>query len=168
VSATAAPVLVAVDFSPDSDSAFGWAVAAALAFDAPLLVLHVAHDPAAAPGTYVRSDEPMTELEEAAEQMLDERVERLRKEFPQTGELSRLIPRVVVGLPVGRILEVAEQEGAQLIVMGGQGRSGLADALLGSKVERVARTATIPVTIVRAPKADPTSVPSPPPDEEPR
>ena len=155
----AAPVLVAIDFSPDSDSAFAWAVDAANAFEAPLLVLHVVHEPATSPGYYSRSVEPMAELEEVAEQMLAERLEKLRTKCPRAEELSELTSRVVVGLPVGRILEVAEQAGAQLIVMGGQGRSGLADALLGSKVERVARLAKIPLTIVRATKADSSTAP---------
>ena len=95
----------------------------------------------------------MADLEDVAEQMLAEHLEAMRLRFPQTEKLQSLRSRVVSGLPVGRILEVAAQEGAQLLVMGGQGRSGLAEALLGSKVERVARLATIPVTIVRAPKS---------------
>ena len=48
-----APILVAVDFSPDSMAAFEWAVNTALRFDCPLVVVHIVHDPAASPGTYV-------------------------------------------------------------------------------------------------------------------
>ena len=147
-----APILVAVDFSPDSVAAFGWGVNTALRFDCPLVVVHIVHDPAASPGTYVQPAKPMAELEKTAEQMLSEHLEALKAKFPGTARLTSLRSRVVSGLPVGRILEVAAQEGAQLIVMGGQGRSGFADALLGSKVERVARLATLPVTIVRAQK----------------
>jgi universal stress protein A len=37
-----------------------------------------------------------------------------------------------------------------MIVMGSQGRTGLAHLLLGSKAERVVRLSPIPVTIVKA------------------
>ena len=37
-----------------------------------------------------------------------------------------------------------------MIVMGSQGRTGLAHVLLGSKAEQVVRLAPIPVTIVKA------------------
>ena len=59
----------------------------------------------------------------------------------------------MVGLPVTRILEVATKTEAQMIVMGSQGRTGLSHLLLGSKAEKVAQLAPIPVTIVKTPKA---------------
>ena len=144
------PVLIAVDFSPDSDAAFEWALHAALAFDASLVVVHVVHDPAYTPGYYARAESDATELEDVAAEMMAEYVERMRERFPELEKVSAFDSRVVVGLPVGRILEVAEKEGARMIVMGGRGRSRLTEVLLGSKVERVARLALIPVTIVRA------------------
>ena len=67
--------------------------------------------------------------------------------------------RVVVGLPATRILEMAEREDARLIVMGAHGRTGLADALLGSKVERVMRLASLPVTVVKGAALDAASDP---------
>ncbi|MGB5472794.1 MAG: universal stress protein, partial [Gammaproteobacteria bacterium] len=54
------------------------------------------------------------------------------------------------GLPVNRILELADKSAARMIVMGSQGRTGLARALLGSKAEQVVRLAHIPVTIVKS------------------
>ena len=42
----------------------------------------------------------------------------------------------------------------QLIVVGGRGRTNLADLLLGAKTERVARLAKIPVAIVKAEAAE--------------
>lgn len=150
-----APILVAVDFSPDSEAAFEWALHAAVAFGAPLLAVHVVHDPAAAPGYYAGAADQVAELEDIAAKMMSEYIDRMRERFSEMETLSGFTPRVVVGLPVGRILEVAEKEGARLIVMGGRGRSGLVDVLLGSKVERVARLARIPVTIVRAAESEP-------------
>jgi len=146
-----APILVAVDFSEDSAAAVRWAAHAAERFEAPLLVLHVVHDPEDAPGSYARAaDTPLERIEDVARTMLGEFVERLRAEDAAVGALERLDARTVVGLPTRRILEVADQEGARMIVLGARGRTKLADLLLGSKTERVARLATVPVTIVKA------------------
>lgn len=147
-----APVLVAVDFSPGSEAALAWAVDAAIAFGAPLIVLHVVHDPAEAPGYYVPKDGRLEEIERVAQEMMEEFVRAARKRLPQLDEVDRVETRVVVGLPVTRILEVAEREGARLIAMGAQGRTALGDVLLGSKVERVTRLAPIPVTVVKTPR----------------
>ena len=58
--------------------------------------------------------------------------------------------RLVVGIPSTRILGVAEESDAQLIVMGSQGRTGLESFLMGSKAQRVAQLSRPPVTIVKA------------------
>ncbi len=55
-----------------------------------------------------------------------------------------------MGLPATRILEVAHALGAQLIVMGSRGRTGLSHLLLGSKAQRVVQLSRIPVTIVKS------------------
>lgn len=53
------------------------------------------------------------------------------------------------GTPHRAILEYADDEGVDLIVMGTHGRSGLDRYLLGSVTERVVRGAEIPVLTVR-------------------
>lgn len=148
------PILAAVDFSPCSARALVWAARTAQRFEAPLLVLHVVHDPESAPGYYQRSKKHkkhLKRMEEAAAEMLAEFLERLRKKHPKL--LDKLDHRLVVGLPVNRILEVAEKSRARMIVMGNHGRSGLQHLLLGSKAERVVRLSPIPVTVVKDTKA---------------
>ena len=150
-SPVAGPVLVGIDFSPGSEEALAWAVEAAIAFDVSLIALHVVHDPAETPGYYVRASEgKLLELERVAEGMMYEFIEAAKQRLPRLGEVRHIDTVIVTGLPETRILEVAEREGASLIAMGGQGRTALADAILGSKVERVTRLATIPVTVVKA------------------
>jgi nucleotide-binding universal stress UspA family protein len=61
--------------------------------------------------------------------------------------------RLVAGLPPGRIVEVAAEIGAELVVLGSRGRTGLAHVLLGSVAERVVQTAPMPVTVVKAREA---------------
>ena len=149
---TRQPILVAIDFSPFSERALSWAAQAARCFDAPLLVLHVVHDPESDPGYYRRSldaDEPLQRLEEAASEMMIEFLERMSGQIPELPpDLER---RLVIGVPATRILEVAKEVDAQLIVMGSHGRTGLSHALLGSKALSVAQLSPIPVTIVKAP-----------------
>ena len=152
--ASGGPILAAVDFSHFSERALVWAARAARSFEAPLLVLHVVHDSASAPGYYEqvkKHKKHLRRIEEAAAEMMSDFLERMREQHPKL--LDQLDHRLVVGLPVNRILEVAEKTDARMIVMGSQGRTGLEHLLLGSKAERVARLSPIPVTIVKGPKA---------------
>jgi nucleotide-binding universal stress UspA family protein len=61
--------------------------------------------------------------------------------------------KLVVGLPVTRILEVVDRFKPFLVVMGSEGRTGLSHMLLGSKAEQVVRLCPAPVTIVKEPKS---------------
>lgn len=58
-------------------------------------------------------------------------------------------PVLLEGNPANRILEFAENEGIELIVMGTLGRTGLDKFLLGSVSEKVVRHSKIPVMVVR-------------------
>ena len=149
------PVLAAIDFSPFSERALEWAADAARDFDAPLVVLHVVHDPASEPGYYQRAaagDEPLQRIEEAAAEMMTEFLDGVSEEHP--GLLVGAARRLVIGVPVTRILEVAQEIDAQLIVMGSHGRTGLSHLMLGSKAQSVAQLSPIPVTIVKVPEWD--------------
>ena len=149
------PVLVPVDFSEHSRAALRWAAEAAPCFDAPIIVLHVVHDPEAGPGFYTRPERNgfLRRMEDAGGELMEEFLDRVRRENPDLNALRNLETLLVVGLPTTRILEVAEKTGAQMIVMGSQGRTGLSRFLLGSKAQRVVQLAPIPVTIVKARRA---------------
>lgn len=144
------PILVAVDFSPYSERALVWAARAADRFGVPLVVLHVVHDPGSAPGYYDRAKKHkkhLVRIEEAAGAMMQEFLLSARKKYKQLP--NRLDPRLEVGLPTTRILEVAKKVDAQLIVMGSQGRTGFKHMMLGSKSAKVAQLSPVPVTIVK-------------------
>lgn len=148
----AGPVLVAVDFSPDSEAALLWACAHAACLDAPLLILHVVHDPAAAPGFYRKDNETenWTEpMSAAAERLMAEFMARMTEEHRDVALLKDAATALVTGLPPGRIVDVAKKEQAQLIVVGNRGRTGLPHVMLGSVAERVAQLAPMPVVIVK-------------------
>jgi nucleotide-binding universal stress UspA family protein len=58
--------------------------------------------------------------------------------------------RLQAGVPFEVIVKIAEEERADMILMGTHGRSGLNRVLLGSVAERVIRLAPCPVLTVRA------------------
>ena len=64
-------------------------------------------------------------------------------------------PATAVGNPAAEILTVAETLGADLIVLGTRGRTGLRRLVLGSVARRVLQHATASVLIVRQGPAHP-------------
>ena len=56
---------------------------------------------------------------------------------------------LAVGPPAETIVRIAQEQAADLIVMGTHGRTGLQHALLGSVAEKVVRLAACPVLTVR-------------------
>ena len=59
--------------------------------------------------------------------------------------------RLVEGLAPDEIVETAVEIGADMIVIGTHGRTGLAHLLIGSVAERIVRHANVPVLTVRSP-----------------
>lgn len=55
---------------------------------------------------------------------------------------------VINGTPASAIIEFAEEESVDGIIIGSAGRSGVSRMLLGSVAENVARKSSVPVTIV--------------------
>ena len=145
------PILCAIDFSDDSEAALLWAAAQAEREDAPLVVLHVVHDPAGNPGTYRRPSADWLEpIEEVAEEMFGEFLDGVLKRNPAAPGLARIAEtKLESGLPSGRICEVADEIGARHVVVGSRGRTGLPHVMLGSVAERVAQLAAPPVTVVK-------------------
>jgi universal stress protein A len=61
----------------------------------------------------------------------------------------RVTTEVQAGKAAAVIIEVAEQQGCDLIVMGTHGRTGVAHLFLGSVAEKVVRAAPCPVVTIR-------------------
>jgi len=148
-------LLVAVDFTAYSKEALLFASNLAAKLEARLLVLHVVHDPAEAPGFYVKKGEKkkfLQSMEEAAEEMMDEFLTKMRQTYPHQRPIQEASPLLVVGTPVRRIVEIAEKEKARMIIVGSHGRTGLSHLLVGSKAERVVQLSPVPVTVVKTSK----------------
>jgi len=145
-------ILVPVDFSPHSEAALLLASELATALHSSLVVLHVVHDPGEAPGFYAgkrKKKKRLRKMKDVASEMMNEFLEEMVDKHPKSKVLKHAETMLTVGLPVSRILEIAEKVKASMVVMGSQGRTGLKHILLGSKAEQVVHLCPIPVTIVK-------------------
>jgi nucleotide-binding universal stress UspA family protein len=150
-------VLVAVDFSEDSRAALLWACRHAECIKTDLVILHVVHEPASSPGFYHLSNQSqLLSMQEVAELMMAEFMDNIINTHAEPDVLGAAKNRFVTGLPPGRIIEVADEIDAELIVVGSRGMTGLPHLMLGSVAERVVELATIPVVVVKAKTRDKT------------
>jgi nucleotide-binding universal stress UspA family protein len=158
------PILVPVDFSSCSEAALLFAAHFAGCAQAPLLVLHVVHEPRQDPGFYRRAAAGhsglMRPLEDVAGDMLVDFMAEVGRHESTRGTLAAADTRLVSGLPARRIQEVALREDAALIVMGSHGRTGLSRLAVGSVAAEVARHSPVPVTVVKGPGPQPGRMPA--------
>lgn len=143
--------VVPYDFSDHADAALYAAVDLARRLDANLHLVHVIQLPAYAygyggvGGAFVATPRVDAGIREDAAQSLRRVVDRIR-DFP-----GRLSAEVIEGTNVAEaISETAKKLGAELIVMGTHGRTGLAHVFLGSVAERTLRRAPCPVLTIRS------------------
>lgn len=148
------PILVPVDFSPHSRAALDFAAELATELRAPLVVLHVVHDPGDAPGYYhVKGrKKQLRKLEDVAADMFEEFMREMVEAHPHHRQLGSAKHELVVGLPVTRVLEVVKKVRPRMVVMGSAGRTGLSHFFLGSKAEQLVRLCPVPITIVKLPE----------------
>ena len=145
------PILVPVDFSAHSKAALLKACELAECTGEPVLVLHVVHDPADMPGYYgaVTKKKELVRIEDLAQESFDDFVRGVMEEHRDLESVKSIETKLVVGLPVNRILEVADKKHVSMVVMGSQGRTGIKHLMLGSKAEQVVRLCPAPVMIVK-------------------
>lgn len=146
-------ILVPVDFSECSVAALQHARSLSDVFGAKLDVIHTYDVPSfITPNIVVFAGNLETPLADHADrQARDQLLEFLRKHG--LGEHPNVHARVVMGPPGSTILDVAETERPDLLVIGTHGRTGMARVLLGSTAEKVLRGAPCPVLAVKAESA---------------
>ena len=139
-------ILVAVDFSDSSDNAFQLALSMAQVFKSRLIILHVINEPIDLRGFYV----PHISYEKLEEEIA-EGAEKMMESFcrQHIDAYSDFETRIVPGMPYEQILAQANEAGAELIVLGTHGRTGLDHVLFGSTAEKVVRKSRLPVLTVR-------------------
>ena len=138
-------ILLAVDRSPRADAVATIAAETARGAHAAVCLLHVAPEP-----TEVRDPrgQVVVYADQETESLRSQGLDYLRGLEAHFAGLP--VESVVrFGDPVAQILDEAEAFGADLIVVGTAGRSGIGRVLLGSVAERVFGRATMPVMLVR-------------------
>jgi nucleotide-binding universal stress UspA family protein len=147
-------IMVPVDFSAPSREALLFAADLAQMTSATLMVLHVVHDPGEMPGYYstLVKKKRVDRIQDIAKEVFDDFMHDLIKENAKVKTLKHAENVMVIGLPVTRILQVAEKVEPFLVVMGSQGRTGLKHLFLGSKAEQIVQLCPVPVTIVKQKK----------------
>jgi len=92
---------------------------------------------------------PVRDMLERQNAMLDT---FLREKFPEEMNLTNVRQVVEFGAAVGNIIDIAEREAVDRIVMSTHGRTGIDHLLIGSVSEKVVARAPCPVLVVPAHK----------------
>ena len=142
-------ILVPTDFSEFSDNALAQAVDIARWQKSTIYLLHVLVVQAYAyyiPGHIL--DDIRKESIKAAHEMIRKQVEKIGK--PNDIEI---VTEIREGIPVyEEILQEQKAKDIDLIVIASHGATGLLHHLIGSVADKVTRSATCPVYLVRGPK----------------
>jgi nucleotide-binding universal stress UspA family protein len=144
-------ILVAIDGSEMSDKALEAALTIAGEQKAKVTLLHVGKDIVIPPymigeGAYIAKkydDEYNKALEKEAEELLN----RAKTEAEAKNIKAETL--YVKGDPAREIVDHAQENGCQLIVIGSRGLSGFKEMMLGSVSHKVSQLANCPVLIVK-------------------
>jgi nucleotide-binding universal stress UspA family protein len=146
-----AKILVATDGSKEAELASSSAADLAERTGSELHVVYVGHMPPVfyeSPGTWALDPDLQRRMQERVDEeakaRLDEQVQRVRE---AGGEVAGAHARI--GRPDAEIVGLAEELGAELIVLGSRGLGPLRSALMGSVSDSVIRHARCPVMVVR-------------------
>jgi universal stress protein A len=138
-------VLVAMDFSEDSKRALAYAASMAQGLGAELILLHVVES---FPIDRFISPETLAAEYSARLEGAKRELQSLSEGFRDKGCIRR--PNLArVGKPYQVVVETAQETGADLIVLGSHGYTGLKRVYLGSTAERVVRHAPCAVLVIR-------------------
>ncbi|HVZ35300.1 MAG TPA: universal stress protein [Polyangiaceae bacterium] len=146
-------LLCPVDLAPSAVSAAHEAASLAKSLGAELVLLYVMADPALAVGDPLLapgelSGYALPVLTEEYRSEMDRRLRELAEQLRKDGiSVSTMLVR---GSPHEAIVDTADSEHADMIVMTTHGRTGVPHFLLGSVTERVVRAARVPVLTLRA------------------
>jgi nucleotide-binding universal stress UspA family protein len=138
-------ILVAHDFSERSATAIRAARDWAEVFDGEITLLHVV-EPVVYPEFYAinaLSDDVMTRLRDRATEALDEAAREILGNLPVNTV-------VLIGRAADTIINEAQPESFDLVIMGTRGLTGLEQLVLGSVAEAVLRRCPVPLLTVES------------------
>jgi universal stress protein A len=140
-------ILVPVDFSEHSQRALDEAVSLAKHFGAELMLFHCYPLPIPSLGSVPYGTLAPERYVDAIRNASLQRLTQWRDKARAQG--VRAEGEVGAGAPASEIVALADRIGADLIVIGTRGLSGLEHVLLGSVAERTIRIARCPVLTVK-------------------
>ncbi len=136
-------ILFPTDGSDGSNAALEHAIDLAKRYDATLQGLYVGDQRSYAG---LAGDMDREKIREAQESLGNEALEAVVSAAESDGIDVETVRSI--GLPAEEIIETIRAQGADLVVMGTQGRTGVKRALLGSVAESVVRQSPVPVHLV--------------------
>lgn len=144
-------VVAAVDFSAPAAVAARVAVNIAGANDAVVSLVYVeAPFGSGYPGsTALIPRDILARVERSTIEHNQERLEAMRRELLGRANEPRVHPVALLGAPTEAICTYAEDERADLVVVGGRGRSAVRAWLLGSVAHKLSISAPCPILVVR-------------------
>ena len=140
-------ILIPLDFSHHAEAILEWGAHLAKEHGSQVILVHAYHLPVEfqqLEGAYLPPDF-WTNVKTEAQQVLERHAERLRAQGVAVETVVR------EGYPATVIQEEAEEQHADLIVIGTRGLSGLKHLLLGSVAERTVRHSPCSVLTLRTP-----------------
>jgi len=151
-------ILYATDLSENAVNAFKHAVMLARQYDAKIYLLHVVQPVDSAMRGYISAVMGDHKLEEFEEKHQHEAQIILKKKldaFAQSelsatpDDLARIADiQVLIGDPVVKIVELANQLKVDVIVIGAHSKGALQHAFLGSVAEKVLKKANRPIFVI--------------------
>ena len=138
-------LLVPVDGSDPADTALEFALEEYP--DADITALSVTDPTDVGYGSVEAAPSTFEHLQRTAEERTEAVLEAARETASERG--IELATETVIGMPSRAIVEWAENNEVDGIVIGSHGREGVTRVLLGSVAESVVRRSPVPVTVVR-------------------
>ncbi len=143
-------IVCGVDGSADSEAALAVAARLADRVGARLVLANVV-EPVQSPYATARAIGPGIIARAPIDDVLGEQVragERLLEEIAEQANVETAEKRVVSGFPAERLADLADEEDAELIVVGSRGRGAFKAAFLGSVSTSLIGVARCPVLVV--------------------
>jgi nucleotide-binding universal stress UspA family protein len=136
-----APIVLGYDGSRSANAALAKVIELAPALGAPVVVVF---------GFYVSplGGGDVRDYKDRLERLGSHEVTRAVADLESAG--LEATPRLVSAKPADALVDVARETGAQLIVVGSEGESPLAGAILGSVVLRLVQRSPLPLLVVPA------------------
>ncbi len=145
-------ILCPVDHSECSYLALKYAISLALKDEAKLYLMHVVDTRLYDTEIYKFSPYKLNEID------MNKIREDLIKSLPEgTMDVLEVETIVIKGVPFHEIINASTEIGADIIVIGTHGRTGLSHVVMGSVAEKVVRKASCPVLTVRMPAPIPST-----------